>query len=326
MSSVVPLRSSSCQSPDLVLPRPFPSVLTTRAFDHSRRRWFGTCSCQPVPRGPPSSIKQLHTLGPPRPFALVAHSRPRSSLFSPGTAPHVWSASTPSTSGSYRGSQAEDRSRPLVECRDRYPCRPLASSSPSHPVPQPALSTTSSPDAACACRRSSEPRTASARNVEWCQSISTDPRQRHPCSLRTAAYPLPESHPAHFSSAGTRKHSPPDPPQRSVPVSVLRRFAPPGPVLSGYQSDGLLRPASESLLSSPAVVDTFARAGLSPGRSATPSTPSSRCPRSFLRPRPERHGWPLTAPMPVAERLLGTPCRKADRSGIPARSSPFDTV
>src|SRR5450432_2459778 len=78
MSSVVPLRSSSCQSPDLVLPRPFPSVLTTRAFDHSRRRWFGTCSCQPVPRGPPSSVKQLHTLGPPRPFALVAHCRRRS--------------------------------------------------------------------------------------------------------------------------------------------------------------------------------------------------------------------------------------------------------
>src|SRR6266568_9507987 len=77
-SSVVPLRSSSCQPPDLVLPRPFPPALTTMAFDHSRRRWFGTCSCQPVPRGPPSSVKQLHTLGPPRPFALVAHSRPRS--------------------------------------------------------------------------------------------------------------------------------------------------------------------------------------------------------------------------------------------------------
>src|SRR5215831_11140726 len=74
-SSVVPLRSSSCQTPDLVLPRPFPSVLTTMAFDHSRRRWFGTCPCQPVPRGRPSSIKQLHTLGPPRPFALVAHDR-----------------------------------------------------------------------------------------------------------------------------------------------------------------------------------------------------------------------------------------------------------
>src|ERR1035441_5779926 len=32
-SSVVPLRSSSCQAPDLVLPRPFPSVLTTMAFE-----------------------------------------------------------------------------------------------------------------------------------------------------------------------------------------------------------------------------------------------------------------------------------------------------
>ena len=74
MSSVVPLRSSSCQSPDLVLPRPFPSALTTMAFLHSRRRWFGTCSCKPVPRGVPSSIKQLHTLGPPRPSVLVAHS------------------------------------------------------------------------------------------------------------------------------------------------------------------------------------------------------------------------------------------------------------
>src|SRR5947199_10826016 len=75
MSSVVPLRSSSCQSPDLFLPRPFPSVLTTMAFDHSRRRWFGTCSCKPVPRGLPSSVKQLRTLGPLRPFVLVAHSR-----------------------------------------------------------------------------------------------------------------------------------------------------------------------------------------------------------------------------------------------------------
>src|SRR5262249_24306659 len=27
----------------------------------SRRRWFGTCSCKPVPRGLPSSVKQLRT-------------------------------------------------------------------------------------------------------------------------------------------------------------------------------------------------------------------------------------------------------------------------
>jgi len=63
-SSVVPLRSSFCQSPDLVLSRPFPSTLTTMAFDHGRWRWFGTCSCKPVPRGLPSSVEQLHPLSP----------------------------------------------------------------------------------------------------------------------------------------------------------------------------------------------------------------------------------------------------------------------
>src|SRR5258708_30051105 len=46
------------------------------AFDHSRRRWFETCSCKPVSRGLPSSDKQLHATrpcGPCGPFALVAH-------------------------------------------------------------------------------------------------------------------------------------------------------------------------------------------------------------------------------------------------------------
>ena len=57
-SIVVPLRSSSCLSPDLVLARPFPSAFTTLDFVQSRRRWFGTCSCKPVPRGLPSSVEQ----------------------------------------------------------------------------------------------------------------------------------------------------------------------------------------------------------------------------------------------------------------------------
>src|SRR5262245_47428409 len=44
------------------------------AFDHSRRRWFGTCSCKPVPRGLPSSVKQLRTSSALRLFVvLVAH-------------------------------------------------------------------------------------------------------------------------------------------------------------------------------------------------------------------------------------------------------------
>ena len=37
-SSVVHLRSSLCRLSDPVLPGPFPSVLTTVAFDHRRRR------------------------------------------------------------------------------------------------------------------------------------------------------------------------------------------------------------------------------------------------------------------------------------------------
>src|SRR5262249_44158529 len=54
--------------------RPFPSAFTTSSFGQSRRRWFGTCSCKPVPRGRPSSVEQLRTSSAFRLFAvLVAH-------------------------------------------------------------------------------------------------------------------------------------------------------------------------------------------------------------------------------------------------------------
>jgi hypothetical protein len=48
--------------PDLVIAKPSPSAFTTIAFDYSSRRWFETCSCKPVPRGLPSSVKQLRNL------------------------------------------------------------------------------------------------------------------------------------------------------------------------------------------------------------------------------------------------------------------------
>jgi hypothetical protein len=75
-STVVSLQSSSCLSPDLVLARPFPSALTTMAFDHSRRRWFGTCSCKPVPVGielgrANGEVEGYH----PRPFGCEVGSR-----------------------------------------------------------------------------------------------------------------------------------------------------------------------------------------------------------------------------------------------------------
>src|SRR5580692_1240058 len=50
------------------------------AFDHSRQRWFGTCSCKPAPRGLPSSEKQLRATWPYGPFALVAHNNGQTAL------------------------------------------------------------------------------------------------------------------------------------------------------------------------------------------------------------------------------------------------------
>src|ERR1035438_4345453 len=63
-SIVVSLQSSSCLtpgpvSPGLFLPRSRPWLLSTAA-----ERWFGARSCKPVPRGPPSSVKQLRTTWP----------------------------------------------------------------------------------------------------------------------------------------------------------------------------------------------------------------------------------------------------------------------
>ena len=40
----------------------FSSTLTTMALYQCSLRWFGTCSCKPVPRGLPSSLVQLRTL------------------------------------------------------------------------------------------------------------------------------------------------------------------------------------------------------------------------------------------------------------------------
>ena len=56
-SSVVHLRSSSSSIPDVFM-TPFPSTLTTPALYRSSLRWFETRSCNPIPRGLPSSLMQ----------------------------------------------------------------------------------------------------------------------------------------------------------------------------------------------------------------------------------------------------------------------------
>jgi len=51
--------SSPYTPPDTVAAMPFPSTLTTRAFDPCSLRRFGARSCKPAPRGLPSSPVQL---------------------------------------------------------------------------------------------------------------------------------------------------------------------------------------------------------------------------------------------------------------------------
>ena len=59
------------------VPLPFPSTLTTRALYPRSLRRFGTCSCKPVPRGPPSSLAQHRTSYRSLGCAFMAHTGPR---------------------------------------------------------------------------------------------------------------------------------------------------------------------------------------------------------------------------------------------------------
>ena len=56
---------------------PFPSTLTTRALYPRSLRRFETCSCKPVPRGPPSSLAQHRTPYRSLGCAFMAHTEPK---------------------------------------------------------------------------------------------------------------------------------------------------------------------------------------------------------------------------------------------------------
>ncbi len=56
---------------------PFPSTLTTRALYPRSLRRFETCSCKPVPRGPPSSLAQHRTPYRSLGCAFMAHTELR---------------------------------------------------------------------------------------------------------------------------------------------------------------------------------------------------------------------------------------------------------
>jgi len=80
-SSAVHSRSPSQRTPDGFIP-PFPARSPPRPLGQSSIRWFGPWSCNPSPRGQPSSpvqhgcFESASTSEPPL-RAFVAHSRPR---------------------------------------------------------------------------------------------------------------------------------------------------------------------------------------------------------------------------------------------------------
>src|SRR5262249_51345543 len=67
-----PLQSSSCLSPDLVVPGLF--LLSSRPclLDKAAEGGFRACSCKPAPRGRPSSVEQLRTSSA---FSAVCRAR-----------------------------------------------------------------------------------------------------------------------------------------------------------------------------------------------------------------------------------------------------------
>src|SRR5579871_457266 len=243
-SSVVPLRSSSCQSPDLVLPRPFSPVLTTMVFDHSHRRWFGTRSCQPVPRGLPSSIKQLHTLGHLRPFALVAHNHRRiAPVWRPSTAPGH--AGTPGqTNASIGWPAVAKRFHPVGYpfCFGSPWARPLAYPA-SPPQAPPATSESVAIHSDPRCVLASMPSTAGG---ELNQNILLGLRHKLLGSPHSCVPEFPSELVARSVQVDTRTNNLRNLPRRSAPLSTAWPSAPPDRGSSGFPEAASAHPASVS--------------------------------------------------------------------------------
>ena len=69
---------------------PFPSTLTTRALYPRSLRRFGTCSCKPIPRGPPSSLAQHRTAYRSLGCAFMAHIGPKPHISRSGDESERW--------------------------------------------------------------------------------------------------------------------------------------------------------------------------------------------------------------------------------------------
>ena len=130
-------------------------------------------------------------------------------------------------------------------------------------------------------------------------------------------------HLGHGDPVGSRGHCRSGPPRRSAPAPAWRRSAPPGPESSGCRAAVRLLLVSESSLVVPAEACTSPSVAPSSDPPATPPGPTLRCLRSAPRPPPV----PRRCCGPVGTRepgcRLGTPCRRAGRSGRQAPPSPL---
>src|SRR5216683_412331 len=324
-SSVVPLRSSSCQSPDLVLPRPFPSVLTTMAFDHSRRRWFGTCSCQPVPRVRPSSIKQLHTLGPPRPFALVAHSHRRSA---------------PAGHQPFALAHAGRKTRRRTSANTGWPVMarlPHLAAFPSsagsiyclHPAPHSAQRlappTTSGSTSEPIGPRPACVGTPAAGSAESNRNSPSGPRRTRLDTRPVSDRVSPPAPGAPIAPVGTHTSNPGSRPQRSAPGSTGSPSALPGRAPSVFPTASASHSLSECTRVAPPAAGRSSSAAIPEFLPETPlrlgltrrSVPSSRHPPRALL------GCVAPVPMPLPTHPCDRSGRTKRKTGTSAPAWPF---
>ena len=274
MSSVVPLQSSSCQSPDLVLPRPFPSVLTTMAFDHSRRRWFGTCSCKPVPGGHPPSVRQLHTSGPPRPLRSW-----RTIIGIPDQHPERRTACRADPIPLIQVDVGQQwRDHPALRCpRQRFSHRAIL-----HHSPPPAIGVLTSILFDPRFVLSPVPSTCFCR---CCRSSPECPRPRQNCGPGCpprGSLPVPVSR---SSSGGTHNCRAENPLRRSARSPASPPFEQPGPEPSVSQVAAAFRLLSVSIAASPVKDDIGLPSDRPVSLRETVSLPAPRWIAAWFHPR-----------------------------------------
>jgi hypothetical protein len=158
--------------------------------------------------------------------------------------------------------------------------------------------------------------------VGWYRSTCSDRRRPHRCNPAEARSAPAGSPRSHCVAADSRTPWVPGPPRRSAPAPASPRSAPPGPGSSGCQVAARRRRALGSSPAAPVGTDTPSHATPRPAGSASPPTLPPRSARTSLRPPLAHLCWHAPGHTRGAGCPPARPCRRAGRTGNPARSSP----